>query len=298
MTPIQCPACGHENETSRVFCQNCGFRLPKTEATKETLAQENKAAADKAAKVRREDFRRAHSKPFDWKDFLAGTLASAIKLAILGAILAAIILSARMPADIPPKPKEHEELVKAGDQQLQNALSSNLPANIRANQDLINSYLVTKVTLQGNSQSGLVRVRVSHPFIVLEPGAFRLGILYEIAGIPMVVQTRFLPRASQTGYTLDVVNGSVGRLPLPAWIFEKFLRWYEPLKEVLQTPLSILAKADTVNIRPPEAIVTWKPTSQTSATEQRSEPSGVRSVPLSSPSRPDAEDSTGNPLTR
>lgn len=257
VTVIVCPSCGHQNEPSRVFCHNCGVRLPREEAVVEQVEETNRAATSTANTLRRGKIQPAR-RQIDWQELLASAIASTVKLAILAAIVAALILVFRVPAGLPGAFPHDLNFVERGDTQLDRMTDSASTGTINATSDQLNTYLQTKIST--SSEIPVFRLKSSNSclFIKLENQEFTLGNQFEVLGFPLVLQTRFVLESPSSGNaSLRIEGGSLGSLPLPSWVFQKALRWFDPVGEVLAPQLGTLARAKDIKITPEGAKVTW-----------------------------------------
>jgi hypothetical protein len=254
---ITCPSCGHANEPTRVFCHNCGVRLPREEKVIAQVSETNRAATATANALRQGKLPKP-SRTIDWSGLLGSAIASTVKLAILGAVLAAVLLALRPPKDLPTLLPPNPDLVVRGDAQLERFTEPGSTGILSANPEQINTYLQTKIALR--SEIRLLGWSGENPylFIRLGDGHFTLGNQFTLLGHPIVLQTDFRLSTEPDGQqTLRVVGGSIGSLPLPAWIFSSGLRWFEPVREALQSQLTVLASAKSASVTPEGARLSW-----------------------------------------
>jgi hypothetical protein len=254
---ITCPSCGHANEPTRVFCHNCGVRLPREDKVVEQVAETNRTATATANALRRGELPKA-TRQIDWSDLFASAIASTVKLAILGAVLAAVLLALRTPENLPTLLPKNPDLVLRGDAQIEGFTEPGSTGSLNASPEQINTYLQTKIVLR--SEIRLLGWSGENPylFIRLGEGQFSLGNHFALLGHPIVLQTDFRLSTEPDGQqTLRVIGGSIGRLPLPAWIFSLGFRWSEPVREALQTQLTILASAKSASVTPEGARLSW-----------------------------------------
>ncbi len=254
---IVCPSCGHQNEPSRVFCHNCGVRLPRDEKLVEQIQQTNQAATATANALRRGNLKLAGPK-IDWEAILASAIASLVKLAIVAALLAAILLALRPPADVPPPLPNDPDLVQRGDAQLDRFTTPGVEGTLSATPQQLNTYLQTKIVLSSEVRGLGWKGEDSYLFLRLGENRFTLGNHFLLFDHPVVLQADFaLGKLPNGRPTLHLTGGSLGSLPLPAWIFVGGLRWFEPLREALMAQMEVLATAKEASITPEGARLTW-----------------------------------------
>lgn len=256
-TTITCPSCNHVNEPTRVFCHNCGVRLPRDEAVVEQIAATNEAAAAKAGQVRRNEIPRPRSQ-VDWSGLAASTVTSLIKLALSAALVAAIILALRTPIGLPsPAPKD-SEMVQRGDAQLEIYLQPAVEGTLKASATELNTYLQTKLHLTSQVPLPGAATETTTPFIQLGSQQFTLGNQFSVLGFPITIRTIFHLKSMADGHpALLVGGGHLGDLPLPAVLLKILPNWYDPIRESLQPQLDALSRAREVEITPELVRVQW-----------------------------------------
>ena len=252
MNEITCPSCNHVNEASRVFCHNCGVRLPRPDKMVAEVVKANEEA-DKAAKELRRRGGKKKRVPINWSELFASSVASVFKLGVTGFFIALLILMSRPADNLPAPAAPNPELMAAGDRQLEAAAAPEYKGKISATGEQISQYLATKVRLEGKLLGLFGNVETGPPAILLENNRFTLSAQYRIAGMPLSVQTTFQP----AGNSLSVVSGAIGRLQLPGWVFGKVFAWYRPMGEVLASQLDALSKAKSIEITPELVTATW-----------------------------------------
>jgi hypothetical protein len=253
--PVICPACGYENDATRVFCHSCGVRLPRTEEELEKKAEHNRQATEQAKKVLREGVKKSTKRSL--KDLLAGMVHALITMGFYAALAAAIILALRLPANFPQPAQPDPKLVEAGERQIANAAKPGFKGNITTSQDLINDYLSSKQILDSRTVFMVLKAEVQRLFVILDEEFFTFGLEFSLAGKPLVITTNYEVTGSPGALSLKILGGSIGRLPLHPIIFERVFKWYEPAAEALYNQLQILSEAESIVISPGTAKATW-----------------------------------------
>jgi hypothetical protein len=280
MSSIICPACQHENESSRVFCHNCGVRLPRTEEQVEEEAKTNQAAADKARLVREGKFQFKDRNRINWRELVSGAFVGLVNLSIMAAVLAAVILMFRPPADLPPPVVAGAEMARAGDEQLLQAAQPGYTGNLSGTPAQISAYLGAKLSLK-TKDLGFGFSEVDRSFVTLGSGEFTFGLVYRMFGFPLVLRSEFRLTGQSGEFGLDVAGGSIGRLPVHPIIFSRVLKWYEPVAEAMEPQLEALARARSIEITPAQVTVRWEGSSPEGSEPQspslRAPGSGLRS---------------------
>jgi len=253
--PVQCPACGYENDATRVFCHSCGVRLPRTEDQIKEKAEQNRQATEDAKKVLREGHKKANKRSI--KDLLASAVHALITMGFYAAFAAAFILAFRAPENLPPPGEPNERLVQAGERQITNASKPGFKGTIATSQEQVNDYLASKDILQSRTIFMLIEAKVRRLFVVLENGDFTFGLEYSLMGAPVYLTTNFAITGSPGAFSLEILGGSIGRLPVHPVVFEKGIKWYQPAAEALHGQLEILSEAESVSVTPDYVKLTW-----------------------------------------
>lgn len=281
MNTIVCPACNHENESSRVFCHNCGVRLPRTEEQIEQEAKTNQEASEKARQVRQGKYKFKNRPALDWRELVAGTFVSLVNLGLMGVFLAAVILMFRAPADLPRPTAPNAAMAQAGDEQLLQAARPDYTGTLSATAPQISAYLAAKLSLK-TKDLGFGFSEVERSFVVLGQQEFSFGLLYRVFGLPLVLQSSFRVTGQSGEFGLELAGGSIGRLPVHPLIFQKVIKWYEPVSQAMEPQLETLARAQSIEITPTQAEIRWEGEREDAAQEGpslRPPGSGLRSFP-------------------
>lgn len=261
-TTLRCPACGFENATTSVYCQDCGTRL----VTQETfsppaghVAAVPAAAAPSAQPLSptgrtippartRPKIRSASSSipPHLFRIFLGITLRT-----IVAAGIAAIIIQLfRPPISIPPiaapMPLEVISNVRLAMRQAAQAGSS-----MNAPWLNLNSYLAG--LLKAAPSSGLFKTSFERALLAPAPDGFTLYVERGVLGVDLWTTIRYHVAARSTGMALDAQNAAIGRISLPAWFTFAVEAMNGNLAEALSSELAILQGARSIQISPQQA---------------------------------------------
>ena len=260
MNPLQCPACGYTNEAGRVFCHNCGLRLPKSD---EEAESQQAAEQEHGASTRRQGLT-PPSQPIKkkpggvvWKDLLAGVIVSGLKLALLAAIGAAIFLAVREPLDLPVAATREPALSARIDRQLAEAEQQGFHGEISLTEKQINSYLVTKVQIKPQVHALLGEILVERVFLDLGNKSFWLGAEYRFFGKPVVLQSEFALTGSSEQWSLEAEDARIGRLVVPISLVKKYIPWFDTVAQSFRNTLETLASADLLEIAPTGVSAQW-----------------------------------------
>jgi len=251
-----CQHCGTENDDTRVFCSNCGTRLPAVEAGSAAAPLASSAGA--SAPPLPGAFRPTAKKLL--KPVKQGGGASALKLSsffwtlVLAALLAAIIQMAREPDDIPPVTGANAAAAGETLSTLRKLLASPQPSSWTVNANAINQFLETTIQMQPSATgASAVTVEFQRTFLKLQEGCFKLGIEQKFLGRNFYFLLDGRPEASGSGLDVKWSGGSIGRLPVHPALIPVFFRLFQPTITGLEQPLDLLRQAGSVTITPSDA---------------------------------------------
>lgn len=234
---ITCAACGFENATTSLYCQDCGVRLvaPPT-AIEETPAPEASGTGS-VVTVRKKKprilsaHREKRAAPF---------LVITVRAVVLAAIAAPVILLLREPAGLPPAAAP---------------LPADVIGNIR-NGLAHNAQTIRPVTMPWSGQglnaflAGVVpTVHSGLSARVAPAGAgFTLFVRHRIGAISIYTTSTFRLVLRGNGINLQRVSATVGRLAVPSWALPAMNWADEGVAQALAPELGILRNAAAVQI--------------------------------------------------
>ncbi len=121
---------------------------------------------------------------------------------------------------------------------------------------LINGYVAERIPPTTAADDGYVRVEFVRA--VLKPGTDTVHLLMErrVNGHPLFLGLEMLPISrGNGGSSVRVVGGSLGRLPLPAFVASLLDSTAKPVYERLFYELDILAEAQSISLSAHSATV-------------------------------------------
>jgi len=265
-----CPHCASENDETRVFCSNCGTRLPVPDpaGAAGSGAQAGpgsvvmKAGAGTAPplpgvarKGPLKPARSSHGQERGWFGFLASAFLST---AAVAAVLACLIQMAREPDRIPQVIGIDTAAANETFATLRELTSSAKPSSWTVNSKAVNQFLETTIQMKpsGSAQS-LLNAEFQRAFIRLNSGNFDLGIDQKFLGQHLYLILNILPESTESGLGATLTGGSIGRLPVHPSLFPVFLWFFEPTITGLSQPLELLKKVKSVTVTPEDATLKW-----------------------------------------
>ncbi|MEI6033803.1 MAG: zinc ribbon domain-containing protein [Verrucomicrobiae bacterium] len=261
MSAKGCPHCGVANDFTRVFCADCGTRLPDAAPSAEApaLAAQGRPAPQAAppiSKPVRRTPRKPAPKPAE-SGFFGVLLRELILTAFLGAILAGLIQMAREPDRIPPRASANATAAKEAMVTLRELCASAKPASWTINQNAVNEFLATTIQMEASGGAGSRGAQFQRAFIRFDAGRLDLGVEQQVLGRSLYFLLSVMPEPSGQGLGAKVVGGAIGRLPMPPLLLPVFMRIFQPTITGLAQPLGLLRQAKSVTIKPEDVTLQW-----------------------------------------
>ncbi len=258
MSARVCGHCGAENDDTRVFCADCGTRLPELPAASGGAS----SAAGKSAPPLPGTFRSKSKGPQRPPGSGSRSVASVlfwqlVSVLVTGAILAAIVQMARRPDQIPPMMAPDPGRANATFDAMRAGASAAGPSSWVLNQAAINEYLATTIQMKSSDSPSIFRAEYVRTFVTLQEGAFDLVIQQKFLGGECFFRLHGVPETSPSGVGAQFTGASIGRLP----VHPALLRLMDPLfRQVflgLEQTTDELRKAKDVVITPSEVTFQW-----------------------------------------
>lgn len=255
-----CSQCASENDLTRVFCANCGMRLPEdavessNPAVTKTMAGgapalPNPAAGRRVSKSGRKSSERGLF------GFLFSQLVSAI---LLAALLAALIQMVREPDNIPPRSGESGSAAQDVYETLNAMASSTHPGSWTVNQNAINSFLETTIKAAApDSAESIIGAKFQRAFVRLGDGCADFGIEENFLTRNIYLLLEFQQESTPRGLDAKITGGAVGRLPVPDVLLPVFSRLFQTTISGLRQPLAPVRLARTATITPQGVRLQW-----------------------------------------
>lgn len=241
---IRCASCGYDNDPTRVYCHNCGTKLERG-----GVAAPPPTGFTHPTDVVKMKKRRGQ---VPWGRYFG----FALKLGLLGAF-AAIVVLALMPPDSVPAPVEaDEDLAERLSGLIGDASSAGSARSFAIPATDLQRWLATAVKFKGTS--GVVSFDPRRVYLVPSDGKFRLGL--EV-GLPaeksVYLEGEYEPVRDGSGYSLQPLGYSIGKLPLPVALGYPVIKQFDGLRQALSVPLDQLAKASFIQVGPESVSLRW-----------------------------------------
>ena len=270
-----CQHCGTDNDDTRVFCSNCGTRLP-VQAAAAPVATGGPAGKPSAAAApglaapplpgvpHRKPRKSARPEPVAESGASGFLVLSLLWLVVISATLACLVQMVREPDAIPAvvgvdKAAAHETFST-----LKGLCSSRTPSSWIVNSKAINQFLESTIEMKP-VEGGLpaMGARFQRAFVKLNKGSFAFCIDQQFFGADLYFSLDLDPQITGAGLDVKPAGGSIGRMPVHPALMPVFLRLFEPAIAGLFQPLEFLRKANSVTITPDDATLKWPGTGKT-----------------------------------
>jgi len=256
MSAIKCTQCGHENDQTRVFCQNCGTRLERPEGTEAVISGPTESPVKgkplqqktKKRKIRQTDGEEVH--------FLPWLFGRIVGSAFLGFILAVIVQAARTPDGMPAPQTPNEAQANKTFELLRSSSESPYARSYDLTQDQINNYLATHVMAEKANSELPIRAEFQRAFVVVQPESLRVVVQQKQLGWPMYFYLDVAPAATGGGEG-TLIGGGIGRIRLSDKFAFLAKRFVKPIFDGLAQNLEPLNKANSVTLAPPVVKLSW-----------------------------------------
>jgi hypothetical protein len=249
MKVLKCSQCGHENDLTRVFCQDCGARLDRMEVdASKGPAAPPLVTAGPGKSFKPIKIRKAGGGGLGW-------LKSLIILVIWAAIIAAVIQAVRPPDDAPPATAANVAQGAVLENMLRTSSFSPTPVTYGATPDAINGLLSSK--LKSGGESSGITPEFKRVYVATGDKTLKVGLEQTIATWPVFVVFEGVPVKSGDKWVLKPVGGRIGRLPIPAPLSPYIERFFAPVSEALNTQLAYLNNANSIEVTSGQVVLSW-----------------------------------------
>ncbi len=187
-----------------------------------------------------------------------GNFFSLIRIIFYAALIAAIVQIVRAPDPFPDFPPMSPEVSQSMRDRLTDTSNGSSGKRIEYPWSLINGYIAERVPPTVADEAN--RVRVEFIRAVLEPGTDSVHLRMErrVNDHPLFIDLEMRPVSRGNGGTsVRVVGGTLGRLPLPAFLASLLQTTAKPVTERLFYELEILAEAQVITLTPESAAVVF-----------------------------------------
>ncbi|MFA7345662.1 MAG: zinc ribbon domain-containing protein [Terrimicrobiaceae bacterium] len=268
-----CQHCGTQNDDTRVFCGNCGTRLPAPDSSGPTAPPALQAPRAGAApglpsagisapplpeSAFRKKRRASRPAPVSERGASGFLVSSIFWLAVVSATLACMIQMVRAPDNVPAPAGADTSAARETFSTLKELAESAKPISWTVNSKAVNQFLESTIEMKPN-ETGLsaLTARFQRAFVNLHQGSLTLCVDQKFLGADLYFLLDVVPEKSGPGLGARVTGGGIGRLPVHPALLPVFQRLFTPVLAGLSQPLDILKKAKSATITPDDATLQW-----------------------------------------
>jgi len=251
MSDRACAHCGASNDRERVYCKDCGTRLPELTDNNGSAdtAPEPLTAGLGAPPIRTKNYRRPTGSalktppPANTGSFLGDIF----KLAILGFFLACLIQAMRQPDNISPAAAGSSQASELVFRSMQTCVQAPMPKSLVLTAPALNQFLESYA-----KQDPTDRV-----FATLEFGEFNLFVEKKAFGYGIFFSLRASATNPDGTMRVNLKKASIGRLPLPSFLTWLIVQQFQPACTRLAPAAELVQKAQTITITPNDITLKW-----------------------------------------
>ncbi len=254
-----CGECGTSNNDSRVYCMDCGARLPETsEATPASSAPPEFTSAGVSAPPLptasyRTSVRKGHIKQA--KARRLSLSAELLLLAILGFALACLIQALRVPDAVGAPAARDDQAAEKTFANLEKCATSPTLATWTLNVSAINQFLASDVPPTGGAADP--RRALPRAFTITDFGSLEFFVERTFLGRSVYFSLEATPVSSGGKLQAKVTGGTVGRLPVPSFLMQFLLPQFDPALKRLAPAIELARTAQSIAINPTDITLQW-----------------------------------------
>ncbi len=248
MNAIKCNQCGHENDLTRVFCQNCGARLERPEGM---------AAPKISGPTKVPTGPRKLKTGMSFGAAAGKVLRATISTIIIAALIALLIQMARKPADVPEARPANDAVATQNFQLLSTMAGSPYATGFDLKQDQINNYLAARIVPAAAPEGATVRAQFQRAFVTLGSGEVTFYIEQKFLGLPIYMYVTGVPEKEGTTTTFRTTGGGVGHVKLGAKLAPLVEKVVAPVVASVSEGVDLLKNSAAIKVEPGVAKLSW-----------------------------------------
>lgn len=261
-----CEACGTENDDTRVFCHNCGARLPapapgSLPGVPKKASSVVGASAPPISPVQAGGRSIKPGKIPQARRGFFSTLFGLLPWILLAGFAFGLFLVFQPPANIPapvePDPAESERLGAF----LQQAAQT--PGGAwQGEQTAVNRFLTANVQLAPVANALGIKSRFERCFVVFGTNQLDFTLQIALFDRDLYLTLRLAPSTESGRLQPRVLGAQLGRLPVPAPLANLLLPIWSPCADSLSAVMDLLQKAESAEVQPGRLVIRWPGASQ------------------------------------
>ena len=246
---LECAQCGHHNDPTRVFCQNCGARLERPAGDEPRISGPTKVVLEKR--------HRGRAAGTGMIGAIFGLIRMVLGTAIFAALLALVIQMARQPDGVPPAQPANEAQAGQLLQAVQDLAGSTYARTIDITESQANNYLKSSIVPDEEGAAKFLRANFSRAFVDIRSGELDFLVEQIFYGWPIYMRLTTVPDTSGGRLSLRVTGGGIGRMPLNDRLVPLLERALRPVIASTSQAAAVLETVDGVVLSPSLAKLSW-----------------------------------------
>lgn len=235
MEKLACKNCGHQNETERVYCHNCGNKLDRSELPKASSPEDRRR---KARKQMRKGQTAAMIKNRIFKPLMAVLLWSVL--------VAFFLLMIQTPRDL-PLPPDHTVNAPSIAFDLADALSVPQPRQLAYSQEQVNGYLAR--TLRSKKEPAWAKYsKFKGVSVDFDPDLVTVYMTQTVLNHPLAIGTRHELAVKENELITTNRGGYIGRLRIPPLLMQYVDKLFFKIWEAFEQERDKLARLQSITI--------------------------------------------------
>ena len=253
-----CTACNTENDDTRVYCLNCGQRLPDPKpGSNPGFAEKNANVSAPhiplAAQTEKKSIPR--KAPNTGRNF-ASLFFNLLFWAVLAALVFAIYLVSQAPGVIRPA-VEKDVAASAGLASFFRKASTTPGGAWMGSEESINRFLLENVKLVPVAGPLGIHTEFKRCFVKLGEGNLDFVMEQSLEGYPLYFSLQLQPYTQDGDLKVRMTGATLGRLPVPAPVVPFILRIWQPCFDSLGAIVDSLDTANSASVTPKSLVVRW-----------------------------------------
>ncbi len=268
-----CRQCGYENDSTRVFCHNCGTRLADAGTPAGPPPAVAAAGAPNVGKLyippqQTEPKISPNTKPpvkppirsrsADEPEKRPSFVRAVISTAILGAALAAIIQMFRPIDGMPPAVSPNEVKATELGQSMETSSHSPYPRVMPITIEQANNFLAVRIVSAAAADEPVYRPKFVRAFVVPGNGDYRFFIEEKLGELPIYLYLIQEPILNGTSVSINNKGGGIGRLPIHPSLLPLIQRLVDPVLASVNESTAGLHNVSAVTVTPTGASLSWQ----------------------------------------
>jgi hypothetical protein len=252
-----CTACNTENDDTRVFCLECGQRLPQPVAAASVgLKQAAAGASAPPLPSSKPVKKQIPRKPSNTARNLFSLFGNLLFWAVLAGMVFGIYLISQTPPVIRPA-VEKDATASAALASFFRKASTTPGGAWMGSEDSINRFLLENVKLVPVAAPLGIHSEFKRCFVQLGEGHLDFVMEQSLEDYPLYFSLQLEPYSQDGDLKVRVLGASLGKLPVPAFVAPYILAIWRPCFDSLGAIVETLDSASSASVTPKSLVVRW-----------------------------------------